>query len=91
MECAGAPSTLARDLRDLGALERQVIHQTLGIEDEAYDGARDLAGVDGPTDPEGYDRDRTVDADFPSGRAAELIRAWSVMNMMMTERAWTPI
>ncbi len=43
---AAEVTCLARDARNLRAFERQVIHQPLGIEDEADDGAGDLVRVD---------------------------------------------
>jgi hypothetical protein len=57
---------------DLGALERQVIHQALLIEDESDDWACDAVGVDRTADPDSDNGDRTVDAHLPAVRRLEL-------------------
>src|SRR6185436_16640516 len=68
---AASPSGI--DARDLRALERQVIHEAPGIEDEADDGAGDLVGVDGAADADGDNGNRGVGADLPAGGVAKLI------------------
>src|SRR6516165_11741803 len=52
---------------DLGALQRQVVHQAFLIKDEPDDRARDAVGVDCAASPDGDDGDRTVDAHLPAG------------------------
>ena len=49
--------TLPVDAADLGALQRQVVHQALLIEDEPDDRARDAVGVDRAAGPDGDDGD----------------------------------
>ena len=61
----------ARDAADLRAFERQVIHEPLGIQDEADHRARDAVGVDRAADADRDDRHRSVDADLPAVLALE--------------------
>ncbi len=65
---------LPADAGDLRALEGQVIHETLLIEDEADDGPLDRVGVDGAADTDGHYRHRSVDADLPAVLAAEVVQ-----------------
>src|SRR5262245_18025618 len=57
------------DARDLRALEGEVIHEPLGVEDEADHRARYLVGVDGAAGPDGDDGDGGVGANLPAGGA----------------------
>src|ERR1700719_4358404 len=57
---------------DLRALERQVVHEPLGVEDNADDRAGDVFGIDRSAGADGDDRDRAIDADLPTVGAPEV-------------------
>src|SRR6266542_4675967 len=57
---------------DLGAFERQIVHQPLLIEDEPDHRTTDAVGVDLPAGPNRDDGDRSVDADLPAVGALEI-------------------
>src|SRR5262245_49365342 len=62
---ARAPRS-ARDAADLGAFQRQIIHEASRIEDEAEHRARQILGVDRAARPELHDGARSVDARLPA-------------------------
>src|SRR5262245_42251370 len=62
---ARAPRS-ARDAPDLGAFQRQIIHEASRIEDEAEHRARQILGVDRAARPELHDGARSVDARLPA-------------------------
>src|SRR5580704_11613297 len=62
---------LFADAADLRALERQIVHEPLGIDDEPDDGARNLVGIDRAAGADRDNGDRTIDADLPAIDAAE--------------------
>src|SRR6266511_1015054 len=63
---------LPLDATDLGAFERQIVHQPLLIEDEPDHRTTDAVGVDLPAGPNRDDGDRSVDADLPAVGALEI-------------------
>ena len=84
------PTFLSGDLADLGAFERQIIHQPFLVKDKANHGTADVVGIDRAASADRYDCDRTVDANFPAVGLAKLASASSVINMGMAERACAP-
>src|SRR4029450_11596266 len=63
---------LPLDATDLGAFERQIVHQPLLIEHEPDYRTTDAVGVDLPAGPNRDDGDRSVDADLPAVGALEI-------------------
>ena len=60
------------DATDLGAFERQIVHQPFLIEDKSDNRTADADGVDLPASPNRDDEDRSVDADLPAVAALEI-------------------
>src|SRR5262249_12178306 len=56
----------AIDSADLRALEAQIVHQPLRIEDEGDNRAGELVGIDGPSGTDRDHHDRSIDADLPT-------------------------
>src|SRR4051794_27042736 len=65
---------LPLDPTNLGAFERQIVHQALLIEDEPDYRTADAVGVDLPACPNCDDGDRSVDADLPAVGALEVCK-----------------
>src|SRR5215471_16315523 len=62
----------AIDLADLRALEREVVHQPLRVEDEADHRIGDLVGVDGATGADHDQHHRAVHTNAPAVDALEI-------------------
>ena len=72
-----------RNARDLRAFERQIVHEPLRIDDEANDGTRDFARIDGATDADRHDCDRPEFADRQ--RLDALVGAGHEIGLVLTQ------